>query len=170
MYFATGNASKFQEAKEVITELEQLNIDLPEIQGLDLKKIIEHKISHLKQNNVIVEDVSLEIDALHGLPGPLIKWFEKTIGAKGIFLLAPNSKATVAVLVGYRNKKLHFFEGRVRGTIVAPRGTNGFGFDPIFQPDGSDKTFGEMARKEKSHFSHRAQAFRKLKEFVTLSS
>lgn len=170
IYFVTGNKNKFAEAKAIIPELKQLDIDLPEIQELDLKKIIEFKIPK-NRNFVVVEDVSLKISALNGLPGPLIKWFEKTIGAKGIFNIAPNAKAEAITMLGYKtNDALHFFEGKIKGVIVSPRGNNGFGFDPIFRPTGSKKTFGEMTRDEKARFSHRAKAFRKLKEFMLLRS
>ena len=166
IYFITSNKNKFAEAREIIPELKQLDLDLPEIQELDLKKIIQYKIPK-KRNSVVVEDVSLEIKNLKGLPGPLIKWFIQTIGPKGIYNLAPNSKAKAIAMLGYKSKTISFFEGAIEGTIVAPRGKNGFGFDPIFQPVGSNKTFGEMTRAEKSTFSHRAKAFRKLKEFLT---
>ena len=166
IYFITGNKHKFTEAQAIIPELKRLDLDLLEIQELDLRKIIEAKLPK-NRTLIVVEDVSLEIQDLNGLPGPLIKWFIKSIGPKGIYNLAPNSKAKAIAMLGYKSNTISFFEGVVEGTIVAPRGKNGFGFDPIFQPDGSDKTFGEMTRDEKARFSHRAKAFHKLKKFLT---
>ena len=166
--FVTSNKNKFAEAKHIIPELVQLELDLPEIQELDLKKIIEYKIPK-DRGAVVVEDVSLEIKNLNGLPGPLVKWFEKALGAKRIYELAPDSPVRAVVIVAYRDEagELHFFEGIAEGTIVAPRGDNGFGFDPIFQPIGSSNTFAEMTTDEKNAISHRAIAFRKLADFLT---
>ena len=166
IYFITGNKHKFTEAQAIIPELKRLDLDLLEIQELDPRKIIEAKIPKYK-TSIVVEDVSLEIEKLNGLPGPLVKWFIKTIGPKGIFNLAPDSNAQRIAMLGYKTKNtVHYFSGVTKGTIVAPRGKNGFGFDAIFQPTDSDKTFAQMSLAEKSRFSHRAKAFRKLKKFL----
>ena len=62
---------------------------------------------------------------------------------------------------------LETFEGEVKGTILtSPRGENGFGYDPIFQPDGFDKSFAELTQEEKNRISHRAMAYAKALEFV----
>ena len=64
------------------------------------------------------------------------------------------------------NSKIHFFEGEIKGTIVNPRGKTDFGWDPIFQPNGHKKTFGEMTKEEKNKISHRKVAVEKLKEHL----
>lgn len=179
LYFATGNKGKFEEAKSVIPELRELAIDLPEIQEIDPKKIIEEKLREaLKHKNagIIVEDTSFYFDCLkgsseHGLPGPLIKWFLKTLGLDGLAKLAAkygNVGAEVHTIIGYaeRAKSIRYFEGVIRGIIVPPRGDKDFGWGPIFLPEGSEKTFGEMEHKEKLSFSMRKIAFQKLKEFL----
>ena len=82
LYFITGSKGKFAEVQLIIPNLKQLNIDLPEIQELDPKKIIEAKLQSAfehRSGEFIVEDTSLYLDCLNGLPGPLIKWFIKTI-------------------------------------------------------------------------------------------
>ncbi len=180
IYFVTGNKNKFKEARSVIPDLQELAIDLPEIQETDPKIIIEAKLHEaLKHKNggLIVEDTSLYFDCLsgqgqNGLPGPLIKWFLKTLGNSGLATLVEkfgNAKAEAHTVIGYAKdaEHVHYFEGVVHGTIVAPRGETTFGWDPIFQPDGHTKTFAEMSREEKNKISMRREAFQKLKEFLT---
>ena len=71
------------------------------------------------------------------------------------------------IAIAINGEVIETFEGEVKGTIVdAPRGSNGFGYDPIFQPDGYDKTFAEMTDDEKNQISHRADAVRKALEFI----
>lgn len=172
--FVTGNQGKYEEAKQIISDLLQQDIDLIEIQGIDPKPIIAHKLSEAQNiltGSIIVEDTSLYIEGLNGLPGPQIKWFMKTIGNEGIVKIANsfgNTKATAKVVIGYSDEqgKVEFFEGSIDGEIVAPRGDNGFGWDPIFQPTGLDKTFAEMTQEEKNQISMRKIAFQKLKDFL----
>lgn len=172
--FITGNSAKFTEAKSVIPELEQIDLDLDEIQAIDPKIVIEHKLNQAIKSQLgsfVVEDNSLFLGCLNGLPGPLIKWFLKTVGNEGLVKIATalgNNKAEAKVVVGYRPEKgdIQFFEGSVTGRIVEPRGTNGFGWDPIFQPDGETKTYGEMTLEEKNVTSCRKIAFLKLKDFI----
>lgn len=177
-YFITGSKEKFEEVKTIIPEIEQINIDLPEIQEIDAKKVITAKLEHAfnhEEGEFIVEDISLYLDSLNGLPGPLIKWFMKTIGNEGLVSIANklnNTGVTAKTLIGYAKNKntIHFFEGEIKGTIVSPRGTMGFGWDPIFQPEGLEKTFAEMTKEEKNSISMRKMAAIKLKEHLSHSS
>jgi non-canonical purine NTP pyrophosphatase (RdgB/HAM1 family) len=174
LYFITGNKGKLKEAQSIIPEIEGLEIDLEEMQSLNAKEIIKHKLKQAyehKDGEFIVEDTSLHIGALKGLPGPLIKWFVETIGMEGLAEIvkhSDNKKALARVIIGYAKNKedIHFFEGEIKGTIVQPKGKGGFGWDPIFLPDGYSKTFGEMAPEEKNTISMRKIAFTKLKEFL----
>lgn len=174
LYFITGNKNKFEEAKSVLPELEQMDIDLPEIQEIDAKLIIKHKLEEALKHHkgfFIVEDTSLYMDCLHGLPGPLIKWFMKTIGNDGLANLAQklsNSKAQAKTIIGYAtdDDNVHFFEGSISGEIVSPQGDTNFGWDPIFKPDGYDVTFAEMPKEEKNKISMRRQALDTLKQFI----
>ena len=174
LYFITGNQSKLKEFKDIIPDIEQLDIDLPEIQEINAKTIIKDKLlralKHAK-GEIIVEDTSLHLDALNGLPGPLIKWFVPTLGTEGIVDITERfskNKAQVKTLIGYAKNRdeLHFFEGVVEGSIVRARGPAKFYFDPIFLPNGHDKTFAEMSLEEKNAISHRSQAINKLKDFL----
>jgi len=172
--FVTGNKGKFEEAKQIIPDLEQQDIDLVEIQSIDSKEIVAHKIEEARkviQGSLVVEDNSLSLESLGGLPGPLIKWFMKTIGIDGLVKiteLSGNTKATASVIIGLSREDgaTEFFVGSIDGGIVKPRGENGFGWDSIFQPNGWQKTFGEMTREEKNEISMRKIAFQKLKDYL----
>lgn len=169
--FITGNANKFAEARTIVPDLEMLDLDLPELQEIDPHEIIRAKLSEAVRRHgggLVVEDTSLYLRCLGGLPGPLIKWFLKTMGSAGIHAIAEkfgDDVATAKTIVGYADAegRTEFFEGVVSGRIVAPRGTTAFGWDPIFLPDGRDKTFAEMTKAEKNAISMRRRAFEKLK-------
>ena len=177
LYFVTANKNKFKEAQLVIPYLKQLDRDLIEIQEVNPTKIIKSKLSNALEKSVklpfVVEDTSLHINCLNGLPGPLIKWFLKSLGDEGIYELvkyqngAKNKTygAEAKTLLGYASStgERYYYEGSIKGKIVSPRGDNYFGWNRIFQPDGSSKTFGEMTLEEKDPMSMRAEAFRNLK-------
>lgn len=175
LYFITGNKNKFQEVKSILDNVEQLDIDLPEIQDIDAKNIISAKLLEAlnhKEGEFMVEDTSLYFDCLKGLPGPLIKWFLKTIGNAGLANLAEklgNNKAEAKTIIGYAKNRdeIEFFEGSISGKIVAETGGSSFGWDPIFQPEGFDKTFAKMSAGEKNQVSMRKIAVEKLREFLT---
>ena len=163
IYFITGNKNKFKEVKAILPEVEQLNIDLPEIQEIDAQEIIKAKLEAALEHHdggFIVEDTSLYLDCLNGLPGPLIKWFMKTIGNEGLYELAvkmDDNRAQAKTIIGYAKSKDEY------GQIVAPGHTSKFGWDPIFKPDDSDKTYAQMSPEEKNANSMRRLALDKLK-------
>ncbi len=174
IYFITGNKHKITEAKAALGEdaFETIKLDLDEIQSMDPQEIITHKLNQAikfhPNKKLFCGDVSFELECLNGFPGPLIKWFEQTLGPKKIAELThkhESHRATVKCTIGYYNKnKTHFFEGIIKGTIIKePRGTNGFGFDSILIRDGQTQTFAEMSELEKSKLSHRAEALKLLK-------
>jgi non-canonical purine NTP pyrophosphatase (RdgB/HAM1 family) len=174
LYFITGNKNKFEEVRAILPDVEQLDINLPEVQEIDAHAIIKAKLlaalPHAK-GEFIVEDTSLYLDALNGLPGPLIKWFLKTIGNDGLFNLVEklgNKKAIAKTIIGYakNENEIHFFEGAVSGKIVQPQSVSGFGWDPIFLPDAHQKTFAEMSKDEKNQISMRRMAVNKLSDFL----
>jgi non-canonical purine NTP pyrophosphatase (RdgB/HAM1 family) len=174
IYFVTGNKNKFEEVKAILPDVEQLDIDLPEIQELDAHKVIRAKLEEAQKHQkgeFIVEDNSLYLEAMNGLPGPFIKWFLKTIKKEGLYKLAEtfgNYNAEAKVVIGYSDSSgnVDFFEGDIHGTLVEPRGLYGFGWDSIFLPDGHTKTFAEMLETEKNDISMRRIAVEKLKEFL----
>lgn len=168
--FVTGSEDKFKEAKSVISDLIQVKLDLPEIQDISAEIVIEEKLRTAfdrMRSEVVVEDTSLYFDDWNGLPGPLVKWFLKTVGNQGLVkMLQPfgNTKATAKTVIGYTKDgaNFQFFEGSLRGIIVEPRGENGFGWDSIFQELNSGKTFAEMTKEEKNACSMRRIAFESL--------
>ncbi len=171
--FITGNKNKFAEVEAILGagNVEMLDIDLPEIQEIDAHEIIKAKLEEARKlghTNCIVEDTSLYLDCLNGLPGPLIKWFMKTIGNEGLFKIAQsfdNSKAQAKTIIGLIPEQgdVQFFEGVVEGEIVEPLAPSGFGWDPIFKPVGFEKSFAEMSQEEKNAVSMRKLAAEKLK-------
>lgn len=172
--FITGNENKYAEAKLIIPNLKRQAIDLPEIQELDPQKIIEHKLRQIQEmgiGSVIVEDTSLHINALNGLPGPLFKWFYKTLGNNGIYNLiesTENKSGKAVCMVGLLiDGKMKFFSAETTGTIIRPKGDRGFGWDPIFIADGQTKSTAEMSRKEKVKIHVRGMAFREVKRYIS---
>ncbi|KKW43303.1 MAG: Ham1 family protein [Parcubacteria group bacterium GW2011_GWA1_56_13] len=178
LHFITGNKNKLAEMRTMLGSVEQLDIELPEIQEIDAHEVIKAKLKAATQHHtgaLIVEDTSLSLDALNGLPGPLVKWFLKTIGNDGLFKIAEafgNYGAEAKTIIGYTSGDgaIQFFEGSVRGTIVAPRGDTVFGWDPIFRPEGKDKTYAELFdadEAEKNSISMRRLAAEKLKAHLS---
>lgn len=175
IYFVTGNKDKLREAESMWSEIEGIDIDLDEIQEIDSTKIIKAKLKEaIKQKpgiNLMVEDQSLVIDGMNGLPGPLIKWFVKSMSLERMAKLAESmgdKTAEAKTIIGYADKfgKINYFEATIKGRIVSPRGNIGWGWDYIFQPEGYDKTFAEMTMEQKNKLSMRRIAIEKLRKFV----
>jgi XTP/dITP diphosphohydrolase len=182
VFFATGNINKFNEAKSILNEygisVGMLRLKCDEIQSDSLKKIAEtsvinaYKRSHLP---IFVEDAGLFINALSGFPGPYAAYAYKTIHNSGILKLmedAADRAAKFQSLIAFCDESLckpECFFGESKGEITTTerkqQGKSGFGFDPIFQPLGSSKTFAEMTIEEKNGISHRAMAIRKFAEW-----
>lgn len=176
-YFITDNPAKLAEIKAIIPSVKGLGYNLPEIQEVDAHKVVSAKLQAAfilqPDGEFFVEDTSLYLQALNGLPGPLIKWFLKTIGVEGLHRITyvlGNPVATAKTIIGYSKDKgdVQFFEGEIQGEIVAPRGENGFGWDAIFQPAGHTKTFAEMDLNEKNAFSMRRIATEKMRDQLHL--
>ena len=178
IFFATGNIHKFNEARVVLAQhglaAGMLREKALEIQSDNLTEIASasavdaYKRCHLP---LIVEDAGLFVDALKGYPGPYAAYVYKTIGNAGLLKLmenAKNRKATFRSAIAYcddESGKTTWFLGEATGEITTQERLTdskaAFGFDPIFQPTGSKKTFAEMTIEEKNEFSHRAQAVNK---------
>jgi len=208
--FITGNKTKFKEVQAVLTpiKIKQVNIDLVEIQELDPRKIIEHKlrgafkhrrgefIQHLPKipsgllrgrmglkietsvefddegAGFIIDDSSLYLKCFdYKLPGPLVKWFNDSIGSKGYANLVKRmgeNRAKAKTIIGYAKnpKSILFFEGNLNGKVVAPRGTYNFGYDPIFVADGKRETLSQTKAKGDFESSPRGIAVLKLKKYL----
>jgi XTP/dITP diphosphohydrolase len=186
LVFASNNEHKITEIKSLLgnnirlLSLRDVNIleDIPEpeptIEGNALAKArFAHKVSGM---NVFADDTGLEIAALGGIPGVHSARFageNKDSSAnivKVLGMLRNNEnrdarfRTVIALILEGRE---YLFEGIVDGTIIhETKGSGGFGYDPIFMPEGKSLTFGEMDLQEKNTVSHRARAFDKLKEFL----
>jgi XTP/dITP diphosphohydrolase len=176
--FATGNRHKYAEAEAIARERGVILKQCPgvkrEIQSDSLEEVAKHAAltAYMELGvPVLVEDAGLFIKALNGFPGPYSSYVYKTIGYAGLLKLMEGVEdrsacfKSVAVLV--YEPFLITGVGEVCGTVAyEARGVEGFGFDPVFIPDGYDKTFAEMSVEEKNRVSHRARALRSV--FKTL--
>ena len=186
--FASNNKHKLEEIKNVLGR--NINIvsladikcyeELPEtrntLEGNSLQKA-EYVFQHYN-TPCFADDTGLEVDALNGAPGVYSARYagEQRSSEDNIALLLQNLKndtnrkaqfRTVITLLGVEEKPL-YFEGIIRGEIITEkRGTSGFGYDPIFIPEGQTKTFAEMSMDEKNQLSHRAIAVRKLGAYLS---
>lgn len=171
--FVTSSSDKASEAERILGRtLVQKRLDLPEIQSLDLEEVITQKAQlayeTLNRVPVIVEDTGLFIKAWNGLPGPLIRWFEASVGLEGICTMLSgfsDRTATAKTLVAAHDGSLRIFSGEVDGNIAgSPSEKSGFGWDRIFIPAGETRTFAEMSPHEKDAISMRRRAFERLAE------
>lgn len=167
--FITGNLDKVKWTQRYIhIPLEHKKLDLTEIQSLDPKKVVEHKVKEaykILKKPVLVEDTSLIFHELGKLPGPFIKWFWEQLGPEGLCtIVKKNRNATAIVLFGvYDGKKLTIYEGIKKGTIpVKPLGKNGFGWDSVFIPEGKKKTHAQMTDTELDEINMRRFALQKM--------
>ena len=175
IYFATTNEGKLKEARSILgINIKSISLQLDEVQSPDpeyvaTKKALDYWKSVKKP--LFVEDLGLTFKALNRLPGIYIKDFLQNIGNVGLVKIIPKGKTRRAfaetVLVYYDGKgKPKMFKGRVVGRIAnKPKGV-GFGWDPIFIPDGETRTFGEMELSEKNKYSMRAIALKKLQKWL----
>jgi len=178
VFFATNNVNKFAEARRIFSEhripIGMLRVKNLEIQSENLEEIAKVSVIDAFKNcnlPIIVEDAGLFVKALGGFPGPYAAYVYKTIGNAGLLRLMENvqdRKAWFKSVVAYYSANCNApmcFEGESLGEITTEekRSNNeyGFGFDPIFRPVNSNKTFAEMTIAEKNKFSHRAKALHK---------
>lgn len=176
--FVSGNLKKREYLERFLGQkVEHSALDLKEIQSLDPLEVVREKAIEaykVLKKPVLIEDTSLRLEAMGRLPGTFIKFFLEEIGCEGIcaiMLGQKNKNAAASVIYGYYDGSTFYtFDAEVRGKVTpAPRGINGMGWDPIFIPDGSNKTYAEMDEKDLPKYSARNKAVQKLKR-STLSS
>lgn len=184
--FATNNQNKVEEVRAVlgsrfnIITLKEagIDIDIPEPHDTLEANATEKSrtIFEITKQNCFSEDTGLEVEALNGEPGVKsaryageARSFDDNI-EKLLGKLASSENKTArfrTVISLILNCKEYFFEGICNGEIISERkGNKGFGYDPVFIPDGSDQTFAEMDMTEKNKFSHRKKAMEKLINFL----
>lgn len=185
LVFATNNKNKLAEVQAMLNSVELVTlqdigctVDIPEtsdtIAGNASQKsnyILDHY-----QMDCFSDDTGLEVEALNGDPGVYSARYagnQKNANDNMDLLLknlnnASNRKARfITVISLILNKKEYLFEGICEGTILEKkRGDHGFGYDPIFVPEGYEQTFAEMDQAEKANISHRGKAVQKLVNFL----
>jgi XTP/dITP diphosphohydrolase len=190
LVFASNNPNKIKEIKSLLGKtfsllsLSDVNIieDIPENEPtIGQNALAKARFVYIATGmNVFADDTGLEIEALNGLPGVHSARFAGENKDS-----AANIEKILTQLSGYENRKAQFrtvialilekkeylFEGVVKGKIIhEKKGNEGFGYDPVFVPDGKTRTFAEMELAEKNSVSHRAIAFEKLKQFLFMYS
>lgn len=186
LVFATLNSNKAKEIQSLLPDdfqiltLTEINCldEIPETaETLEGNSLLKAKfVSDNFNLNCFADDTGLEIDALNGRPGVYSARYageEKSTEANMNLVLSEltnesNRKAQFrTVITLLLNDKTHVFEGIVRGEMCKEkRGSDGFGYDPLFIPEGQSKTFAEMTLAEKNQQSHRAIAFEKMIDFL----
>ena len=184
IYFATQNEGKFLEAARIAESfrinLRHLNLEKEEIQASRLSDIANFaalQAARSANRGVVADDSGFFVKALHGFPGPYSSYVFDTIGLQGILKMmrgATNRGAYFQAAVAYCAPKRRpiCFTGIVNGIVAQrPKGTHGFGYDPIFIPsEGDGRTFAQMKIDEKNLFSHRARAFTAFCKWMTRAS
>jgi len=170
----TGNKNKAAEVAaffQGITKVSHISFECIEPQSDNIAEIARAKAEQAYaalQIPLIVDDTGLFIEALSGFPGPYAAYVQDSLGNAGILRLMvgmTNRRAYFATSIAYIDETgIHIFEGRVEGEITdTPRGTDGFGYDPIFSVQG--RTLAEMDMAEKNTLSHRARALIAFREW-----
>ena len=182
---ATGNAHKVDEYRQLLdgqgVELKSL-LDYPGFPGVEengttfAENAAQKAIAASRYCDVpaFADDTGLEVEALDGAPGIYSARYAPTDRERIAKLLAAlegkenrRARFVCVIALAINGEVIECFEGEIRGTIAAaPSGENGFGYDPVFIPDGYEKSFAELTPEEKNRISHRANACRKALEFV----
>lgn len=193
LIFASSNKNKIKEIKSVLPS----TISLSGLEDVGITNEIPETGETIKENSflkakyvaefldgtnvsVFADDSGLEVDALNGAPGVYSARYAgqpKNDSANNAKLLSElknssNRKARfVTIITLVYNNQIYYFEGEINGTIAfEPTGTTGFGYDPLFIPQGYNKTFAELGSEVKNKISHRAIAVKKLAEFLNKSN
>jgi XTP/dITP diphosphohydrolase len=170
----TSNPHKAEEVAEFfsgVADVEHIPLECPEIRHEDVREVAAAKAQYafsVLQRPVVVDDTAFFIRALGGFPGTCAAYVFKTIGNEGILRLLegnPERSAHFETAVAFADgREPLVFSGRMDGVIVNPRGSGGFGYDPIFEWKG--KTLAELGLPEKSRVSHRALALASLRSYL----
>jgi len=171
LFFASSNTHKFEEVKRILSkiglEINFSKVTLEEIQSDSLGEIAKRKAIDAfsrVQKPLIIEDDGLFIDSLNGFPGPYSSYVYDTIGNKGLIRLLENNQsrnAKFVAIIAYcnGNDDVKLFESSISGKISLSIEDGGWGYDPIFIPDGETKTYANVF--DKDNLSHRSASLKK---------
>ncbi|MFO7991917.1 MAG: RdgB/HAM1 family non-canonical purine NTP pyrophosphatase [Thermoplasmata archaeon] len=174
----TSNEGKYKEYKAKLSDyydVEMLNVGYDEIQTDNLQDVVDHGLAQLTPYApLIIDDSGIFIDALNDFPGVYSSYVYHTIGLDGILSLMEGKegderKARFECIIGMidNDGDTHKFHGTTLGEITKEKlGSHGFGYDPIFRPRDSEKTFAEMDSEAKNELSHRGKAVDRLIDFI----
>ncbi len=175
--FITSNEHKYEEIRQYLKErgiecqwvrmkYEEIQDDTTEAISLASAQYLRGKV----EEPFFLEDTGLYVKELRGFPGPYSSYVLRTIGNEGILSLLKGRErdAIFKTVISYcENGNISQFTGILKGRIGEyERGSSGFGFDPIFIPEGSEKSLAEMSIREKNEHSHRINALRQFMEFL----
>ncbi|RLU81630.1 non-canonical purine NTP pyrophosphatase [Streptomyces griseocarneus] len=170
---ASQNAIKLEEVRSVFPEIDVLRTDLLEVQEVDVRRVVEHKLEQVAALclpvPVIVEDTGLAVEAWNGLPGALVKWFVEGVGAQRLKELFHGPEpvtavATSAVGVVFDGER-EIWEGHAEGRLVDGRGLLG-GWTPVFEVRGTGRTLGEMGFEERMRWTMRREPLLAAREWI----
>jgi XTP/dITP diphosphohydrolase len=175
----TSNSHKAREVAayfEGLLEVEHVLLECPEFRSNDVGEIARGKAAFAFKTlhrSLIVDDTAFSVHALGGFPGPYAAYVLDTIGYPGILKLLEgidDRRARFETAIAYADATgtIRLFRGKLEGSIVAPRGSGGFGYDPIF--DWNGRTLAELPLAEKSRISHRGRALAAFRGFIERSS
>jgi XTP/dITP diphosphohydrolase len=179
--FITSNEGKFNEVRAALKndghDVVWTRHTYPEIQTVSLEEVVEAGLEWVQRKMeppgpFMIEDSGLFIDALGGFPGVFSAYVFKTIGNAGILKLMDGEKKRGAAFesrIGFHSEETgpHIFRGSCRGAIADdPRGKMGFGYDPIFTPEGQNRTFAQMTDERKNRLSHRGRSVEALLDYL----
>lgn len=177
IYFASSNSYKYREIEPILSKYgivsHFVRISIQEIQSESLYKIAKAKstsaFEYLK-GPVIIEDDGFYISSLKGFPGQYSSFIYKTLGNEGLLKLMKNKtnrKAYFVSVIAYNDgHTLKLFTGKTQGLLNRSATNGGWGFDPIFVPKNTSKTYGELSQvNRKSLFSHRYKSLGKFSKW-----
>lgn len=176
--FITGNQNKADYLSKYLgCPVDHVKVDLDEIQSLDLKEVVRHKMLQAYETvkqPVLVEDVSLEFTALGRLPGTFIRRFLDELSHEGLCRLVDSKDRTAIArcVFGYFDgTNEHYFEGGLKGSIPdKPAGKGGYGWDSIFIPEGYSVTRAELNEEDDRLTYLKVKPFDEVREFLLTTS
>ena len=176
----TSNDGKIKEFKQAFDKTlvhpVKVPVGYPEVQASSLEEVVDFGLSWLKEKinpPFVIDDAGVFVDGLNGFPGAYSRYVYDTIGPLGLLKQMEgqdNRNASFKCVLGLllEDGTVHKFAGERKGKIIHElKGDHGFGYDPVFIPDGFDRTFAELPPEEKNETSHRGRAMKGLLAFIS---
>lgn len=177
LYFVSSNPNKFREIEPILRQYgivsQLIKMSIQEIQSESVHRIAEDKSTYAFKHllrPVVIEDDGFYISSLNGFPGQYSSFVYKTLGNQGILKLMLNKvnrRAYFLSVIAYNDgRTLKMFSGKTQGMLSKVAADGGWGFDPIFLPKNTNKTYAELSRlNRKSFYSHRRKSIEKFSKW-----